>query len=184
MLLERPRRRLRREELRERDRLALGERDRLRGERDRDRDRERDFFLDAGGTGDDLSVEWRPLTVLAGVGSLEPAFLPDVRERERWLERERGRRLVRRSLEAGLAAEEEPRLRILAAACDYSDSAAAIDACRIDPFHRRLHVHLRQDYAWPASVCDRRRGSSVTHPDAATSGDDRRPLDHHHVRRL
>jgi len=124
MLLERPRRRLRREELRERDRLALGERDRLRGERDRDRDRERDFFLDAGGTGDDLSVEWRPLTVLAGVGSLEPAFLPDVRERERWLERERGRRLVRRSLEAGLAAEEEPRLRILAAALAAASRAA------------------------------------------------------------
>jgi len=67
---------------------------------------------------------------------------------------------------------------------DYSDSAAAIDACRIDPFHRRLHVHRRQDYAWPASGCDRRRGSSVTHPYAATSGDDRRHLVHHHVRRL
>lgn len=122
MLLERPRRRLRREELRERDRLALGDRDRLRGDRDRECERERDLFLEAGGTGEDLSVEWRPLTVLAGAGSTEPVFLPAVRERER--ERERGRRLDLRSLEPGRAAEEEPRLRILAAALAAASRAA------------------------------------------------------------
>lgn len=131
MLLERPRRRLRRDELRERERLWLPERERLRGERDRERDRDRDLALPlpVGGAGD-LSDEWRPFTVLAGAGSVEPVFLTEPRDperdfwRERRGERERGRRLERRSLEAGRAAEEEPRLRMRAAALAAASRAA------------------------------------------------------------
>lgn len=81
MLLEWARRRLRGEELRERDRLLLGrdpERERLRGERDRDldRDRERDLEADFPLAGGDLSVECRPLTVLVLAASAEPDFWP------------------------------------------------------------------------------------------------------------
>lgn len=96
MLLERARRRLRGEELRERDRLLLArdpERERLRGERDRDldrdREREREREADFPLAGGDLSVECRPLTVLVLAASAEPDFLGDPLDGERDFWRER-----------------------------------------------------------------------------------------------